>query len=455
MTAGTAARPAREPWPWRRALAWLAFLGPFFFLSYGLANWLAAQRADVPSVVFAWERSIPFWAWTILPYWSIDLLYGISLFICMSRRELDTHAKRLLTAQLIAVACFILVPLRFSFQQPATDGRWRWLFDALGTFDKPFNQLPSLHIALAVILWALYARKLEGIARIVLDAWFVLIGVSALTTFQHHFVDIPTGALLGLLCVWAWPFADEGNGRSMLSQWKWARDPSRWRLATYYGVGAVVLASLAVITRGWAWWILWPAVSLLLVALAYAALGAGAFQKNARGHLSFAARTLFAPYLAGAWINSRAWTARDPKPVAIAADVHLGRMPTAREIAASPFLGIVDLAAEFELRAGDRALEVVPVFDLTIPDARALTQAAAAIERLRSRGPVLVCCALGRSRSACAAAAWLLHSGRARNVESALATVRAARDIVVDQRHAIALGGVAIPTTGRIARAAD
>src|SRR5262245_33120630 len=47
--------------PWRRALAWLAFLGPFFFLSYGLANWAAGQRADVPSVVFDWEAHIPFW----------------------------------------------------------------------------------------------------------------------------------------------------------------------------------------------------------------------------------------------------------------------------------------------------------------------------------------------------------------------------------------------------------
>jgi len=27
-----------------------------------------------------------------LPYWIIDVLYGVSLFLCVSRRELDTHA---------------------------------------------------------------------------------------------------------------------------------------------------------------------------------------------------------------------------------------------------------------------------------------------------------------------------------------------------------------------------
>ena len=52
---------ARTPRPWRRALAWLALLGPFFYASYGLANHLAAARAHVPSIVFDWERHIPFW----------------------------------------------------------------------------------------------------------------------------------------------------------------------------------------------------------------------------------------------------------------------------------------------------------------------------------------------------------------------------------------------------------
>ena len=113
-----------EPWPWRRALAWLLFLAPFFFITYGLANWTASQRADVPSLAFAWESAIPFWAWTILPYWSIDALYGLSLFVCLTRRELDTHAKRLLTAQAVAVTCFVLVPLRFAFTRPAADGVW-------------------------------------------------------------------------------------------------------------------------------------------------------------------------------------------------------------------------------------------------------------------------------------------------------------------------------------------
>jgi membrane-associated phospholipid phosphatase len=453
MTASVYPAAFGEPWPWRRALAWFAFLGPFFIVTYWLANWSAAQRVDVPSVTFAWETGIPFWAWTILPYWSIDFLYGLSLFVCATRRELDTHAKRLLMAQLVAVACFVLVPLRFSFDRPATDGLWGLMFAALMGFDRPFNQLPSLHIALAAILRALYARKLSGIARHAMDAWFLLICGSALTTYQHHFIDVPTGLLLGALCVWAWPFAEDGDGRNA-AQWRWTRDPVRWRLAAIYAGGALLLGAVALWAGGWALWLLWASVSLLLVALAYAAIGAGAFQKSTDGRLSVAARWLFAPYLAGAWLNSRAWTWRDTQPVPVTAGVFLGRVPTARELALSPFAGVVDLTAEFEVRAGTRALAVVPLLDLTGPTADALAQAAQAIERLRARGPVLVCCALGCSRSACAVAAWLLATGRARDVDAAIAAVRAARQIVVlDAGHIAAFGGLVALRAGRLAGA--
>src|SRR5438552_8932886 len=58
--------------PWGRALGWLAFLGPFFFVTYGFATWLTAQRPHVGAIVFEWEHAIPFLSWTIVPYWSID-----------------------------------------------------------------------------------------------------------------------------------------------------------------------------------------------------------------------------------------------------------------------------------------------------------------------------------------------------------------------------------------------
>jgi protein-tyrosine phosphatase len=281
-----------------------------------------------------------------------------------------------------------------------------------------------------------------------MGAWFLLICGSVLTTYQHHFIDVPTGLLLGALCIWAWPFADEGDGRSIAAHWQWTRDRARWRLAALYAAGALLLGIIALEVAGWGLWLLWGSVSLLLVALAYAAIGPGAFQKSADGRLSLAARWLFAPYRIGAWINSRAWTWRDSASVPIADGVFVGRVPTARELAASRFAAVVDLTAEFQFRAGAVALAILPVLDLTRPDAQTLARVAQTIEQLRARGPVLVCCALGLSRSACAAAAWLLASGRARDVEAALATIRAARrSVVLDRGHAAALAGLASATS--------
>jgi protein-tyrosine phosphatase len=106
----------------------------------------------------------------------------------------------------------------------------------------------------------------------------------------------------------------------------------------------------------------------------------------------------------------------------------------------SSFAGVVDLAAELGGARGNHELAVVPLLDLTTPAPQALADAATAIERLRARGPVLVCCALGYSRSACAVAAWLLATGRAATVETALAQVRSARaQVVLGAPHVAAL----------------
>lgn len=415
---------ASIPRPWRRALAWLAVLGPFFYLSYGLANYYAAQREDVASIVFGWEHRIPFVAWTIVPYWTTNLFYAISMFICRDKRELDVHALRLLSVQVLAVSCFLLWPLRVTFEAPVVDGIFGGMFEALKSFDQPYNQAPSLHIALTVILWVHYMKHLRGIWQALLHVWFTLVCVSVLTTYQHHFVDIPTGVVAGWFCIWLWP-----DGRTAL--WREARlsrDLRRWQLAAGYGVATVVLAWVATTSGPVALWLWWPALSLALVALNYAVLGPAGFQKMADGRLSVAARWLYAPYLVVAWINSRAWTWRQPGPVEVADGVWLGRIPSHRN---RKGFAMVDVCGELSLPGGARAGDViVPMLDLVVPEPARLKQAALAIPP-KPGYRVLVCCALGYSRSAMVIAGWLLHSGRAETVAEACAQVRAARPAVV------------------------
>jgi protein-tyrosine phosphatase len=186
-------------------------------------------------------------------------------------------------------------------------------------------------------------------------------------------------------------------------------------------------------------WLFWPAISLTLVAANYAVFGPQGFQKNTDGRMSVAARMLLAPYLAAAFLNSRSWTREESAPVAIEDGVWLGRMPVANE--AVSFGAVVDLCAELPGAATPATWTCVPMLDLVSPPPAQLRDAAASIERGRAAGPVLVCCALGYSRSAAAIATWLMTTRSARSATEAIDKVRQARPrIVIDSglRAAIA-----------------
>jgi hypothetical protein len=406
----------------KRAALWLLFLAPFFYLTYGAANWLASQREDVGSIVFDWERAVPFMAWTIVPYWSINLFYALSLFVNDTQGGVDRLAGRYLTAQIVAVACFLVFPLTATFVRPETTGLPGFMFAVLGGFDKPFNQAPSLHIALLVIIWDHLRHRLPGPARIVWHGWCLLIGASVLTTWQHHFIDIPTGVLLGLFALWLFPRA----GALPFSGFALTGDPWARRLGAYYAAGAaLLLAASAIGASASAVWLalLWPALALAIVAFGYFGAGAKIFQKEDDGAVSLASRLLLAPYRLSARINAWAWTRRLPARVEIADGVFLGRFPRSSEC--SSYGSVIDLAAEFERPGATTASWVsIAIMDLVTPSAPDLERAAQAIEAARKRGTVLVCCALGFQRSAGAVAHWLVSTGRAKDWAAAETMLR-------------------------------
>ena len=420
---GTRAVRLTDGRPWSRALMWFAGLVPFFFLSYGLANTIAAANPDVGSIVYSWERYIPFLPWSIVPYWSIDLFYGAALFLCLTRAEVDTLGKRLLSVQIIAVLCFILLPLAFSVDRPEVAGFPGQMFSALEGFDKPFNQAPSLHIALLVVLWVHYAKHVPDRLRKPLHVWFTAIGVSVLTTYQHHFIDVPTGALLGLFAVWLWP----ARGANALAGFRLTKDKRRMKLAAAYGLAGTTFGATAWFLGGVALWLAWPAVSVLLVAAGYAGLGEAVFQKDDKGRINSAVKWLLAPYLIGAWINSRAWTRSRPQPVHITDNVWIGRFPSAFDLKQDEFAAVVDMTAELPAPRHAVQWQTVPNLDLIVPKEGSLRAAAGQITASRRSGPVLVCCALGYSRSAQAVVTWLVKSGRCASIDDAAAMVRAAQ----------------------------
>lgn len=405
----------------RYALLLLLTTGCLFYASYGLSNHLAALRAPLPEIAFGWEAGIPFGAWTIVPYWSLNLFYALGFFLCESRAVLRRYMAQLLAAQVLAVVCFIVWPLQFGWEKPVSDGLSGWLFASLAAFDQPYNQAPSLHIMLTLIVGRFYWPRLPQRWRLLWLGWLLLIAVSVLTTYQHHFIDVPTGALAGLLVCWLFPL----EGRMPLRRTvRLQKAHGRW--LAFYALAALGFAASACFGGAALWW-LWPAAACVLLAAAYAGLGAQALQKQADGRLSLATFGWLLPYLAAVRLNMTYWLRGAPKSVAVTETLHIGSLLAARR-----FEAVVDVCAEYPLFGRPRHYAAVPMLDMVPPESGDLLRAAQALARLQQQGrPVLVCCALGYGRSAAVAVLWLWAGGAYSSLDEACETVRRARPQMV------------------------
>ena len=374
----------------KTSLLKLALVGMLFYASYGLSNHYAASLAYVPEVAFAWERNIPFWEWTILPYWSLNLMYAAAFFLCRNAREQNRYVARLVSAQIVATTCFMLFPLHFGWPKPPTDGLWGWLFDSLVAFDLPYNQSPSLHIALSIIVGAFYWTRFPKI-RLPILLWQSLIALSVLTTYQHHFIDVPTGALLGWLVLWAIPQhgvspfrrrslsvvqSDNRTGRMKTNEESFAKTSEasfceaktnsasfceaktnsasfceaktnsagfreaktspatrsrEIKITMLYLAGAVLSALPSLFGGAWLW-MLWISVSLSIVAFAYLTGNAAVFQKQADGRLSAAATILLLPYLVGVRLNMAYWLCGKAKTARVRDGVLIGSISGVAEM---------------------------------------------------------------------------------------------------------------------------
>ena len=448
------------------SLCKLALVGALFYTSYGLSNHYAASLAYVPEIAFAWERGIPFWAWTIVPYWSLNLMYAAALFLCRNACEQNRYVARLVLAQIIATTCFMLFPLHFGWPKPPTDGLWSWLFDSLVAFDLPYNQAPSLHIALAVIVGAFYWTRFPKI-RLPILLWQSLIALSVLTTYQHHFIDVPTGALLGWLVLWAIPQhgvspfrrrslsvvqSDNRTGRLKTNEesfaktseasfceaktnsasFREAKTPPETRsreikIAMLYLAGAVLSALPSLFGGAWLW-MLWVSLSLSVVAFAYLTGNAAVFQKQANGRLSAAATILLLPYLVGVRLNMAYWLSGKAKTARIRDDVSIGSVSAISD----GLPAVLDVCAEYPHHRYCGAYRVLPLLDMVAPSENDLVQAALLLEALRRQhGKVLTCCALGYGRSAAVVLTWLLVYGGCRDLAQATAELKQARPQMV------------------------
>lgn len=407
-----------------KALVVSAGLSVLFLVVYSGCNWITEQRSHVGSFYFQWERGIPFIPFMILPYMSIDLFFIAAPFLCRTEQELRIFSRRVIAAILVAALCFLLFPLRFAFPRPHASGWLGAIFDWFRGVDLPYNLFPSLHAALLLLLVDIYARNLRGILLLAVMSWFFLIALSPLLTYQHHVMDIVGGFVLAGYCFYF--FCKSSHAQPVVAN---------HRIGWYYSAGAAVVLIMGAIFWPWGALLLWPAIALGILAIAYFRAGPIVFHKT-EGKLRWSTRFVLAPCLLGQYLSllyyrrqCRSWDKVTPQ---IWIGGKLG-CRSANKALRSGTVAVLDLSAEFSeakpfLKTNYRN---IPVLDLTAPTQAQLVEISKFIGNHSRNGAVYVHCKIGYSRSAAAVAAYLIMNGKVKTAEAAFAMIRRVRPSVV------------------------
>ena len=408
--------PANRAPIWLRALAsiWLSF---WFVFVYNGCNYVSSIRDDVGTCAYPWELDLfAFIPILIIPYWSIDFLYGLAPLLMKDRFMLRQHVKRITFGITVAGVFFLIFPLKLAFQRPEVHGWLAPFFSSLENFNNFYNCAPSLHIVLLTNLWAVYFRLIKGWMRYGMYLWFILIEASTLFCYQHH---ILTGQLLGLFCLWLFP-------EERFSKVK--TDPENGvncspKISRVYGAGYLTMAVLAVLTWREGTVFLWPAGSLLILTAAYGGGGPILFRKH-RGRQLLATRWLLNPYRWVAQQTANYFNREGPAYGELEPGLYIGRKLSNQEASEMEVNAVLDLTAEYD--ECDVLLEKnylnIPILDLTCPSLRQLQEA---VEFLEHNPNCYLHCSLGRGRTGAVAVAYLISKGH--SYEDALEKVRAVR----------------------------
>ena len=423
----------KSPLVFKERLQWLLFLVPFFFLVYGTANQLTAFNNFVPSIVFEWEKLIPFIPKMIVPYMSAGLLFIFSFLLVKTRNEIQRHALRLGFAIVFSAVIFLLFPLHFSLEKPPVEGWTKIIFAGLAA-DLPYNQLPSLHVSLAMVVGYLYYTYFKGFFRWFFVVWFVLIAVSTLFVFQHHFIDLPAGVLVGFFTFYMIPIS--GKSRLPLNFVSF----KHLYVALHYLLLSIVFTGLAFRLHSIVLLSLlsaWVAFSMLIIATLYVLGYNKITQKKNNGQIKLVYWLILWPYLLSNKILWKIWKYKDPPMVKVVNSIWLGRSLEEcdeKQTRQNDIKTIIDLSPEI---CGYSPSGVIrhyqPLLDLSVPDPELIKEITEIISQAKEYGNVLILCKFGLSRSMIVSCAFLMTQGSSR--EQAWVTVSKARTVRMNKPY--------------------
>jgi membrane-associated phospholipid phosphatase len=169
-----------------------------FCVGYGFSNWLATQRSDTYQFWMNWELMIPFIPWTVLIYFSLNMLLILPLFT-LEAEKIKNLGKSMRLATVIAVTVFLIFPAHIAFHRITDTPFWGPFYKFLFSLDNTANTMPSLHITYSLLTVRAIAGN-QSRLKYFFWLWLIAISASVLLTHQHHVIDVLGGILLGELC---------------------------------------------------------------------------------------------------------------------------------------------------------------------------------------------------------------------------------------------------------------
>lgn len=147
------------------------------------------------------DRMIPFVPNAVYLYESLYLLMPVAPWLMRSKEELYRYSSGLILMSFVGFCFFFFLPT--SNPRPVDVLDTNILYRTLILLDSELNAFPSLHTAYALFHSAcchvIFCKgSWHKLVRWIFWIWALLIMLSTLLTKQHVFIDVLSGALLGI-----------------------------------------------------------------------------------------------------------------------------------------------------------------------------------------------------------------------------------------------------------------
>lgn len=162
------------------------------------------------------DEAVPFIGWTFIIYLTLYLYYPAAAFFGRTDeyriREMFAFHQAMFVMTWFVNLIFIIFPTEVYIRDQIPsgirngEGFWGfWFGDVMHVTDMPYNAWPSLHVVQSLMIVMLLKRwkAIQGLTEILTWIAWIALCISVMTTKQHFFWDLISGAFTGIIC-WYW-----------------------------------------------------------------------------------------------------------------------------------------------------------------------------------------------------------------------------------------------------------